>query len=606
MNYLERNKSILESHHEGIFTKLFEEERSVENTYEVTSYATLSNEKMVVITEGENAVRLNSLYDPSHEAKRFVKHINFKNTSATILLFGLGNGIIVRELLAHLNSSMHLIVYEPSVEVLEHTMGEYVMEDILTNEQLTLVIKGLNDENFKGLLMEQIGYMNLDTAIYVTHPNYLPLFQEAYSSYKNDISWFTSFTRSAKSTLGLLGKEGVENAIYNLKSVGTSANIVELRNTLDKDIPAIIVSAGPSLDKNMNELKHAKGKSVIIAVDRAVNTLLDHGIIPDFSVTMDAKKPVEFYSRKESREIPLFYVLSARKEIVSGHEGVKVLVNVDKYFNQFIDEIFPGIGVTLAGGSVATIAFTIAMELGAKKLILVGQDLAFANGRTHASGAAAVQNQEDVLLVPGMLEPYVETIPNLYMYSLWFEEMAKNLPEEYLAIDATEGGTLKQGFKIMTLADAIDEYCKEEFDFTKVLENAIDKNYENEKKVLELTQKSIEDLDTIRKYANEGRRICLDAITELKQKGTNKKYLQNAEKLDQYDAFIQTSLVYGFIDMYTAYYTLDEVKDIYIYEEDEKQYHINVLTKTYNIYQQIEETARTLGGHFQELYKNIV
>ena len=43
------------------------------------------------------------------------------------------------------------------------------------------------------------------------------------------------------------------------------------------DVPAIIVAAGPSLNKNVQELKQAKGKALILVVDAALRAVVNTG-----------------------------------------------------------------------------------------------------------------------------------------------------------------------------------------------------------------------------------------------------------------------------------------------------------------------------------------
>ena len=61
----------------------------------------------------------------------------------------------------------------------------------------------------------------------------------------------------------------------------------QLCDILPTDIPAIVVSAGPSLNKNIVELRKAKNKAFIVAVDTAVKPLVKAGIIPDLYVVVD-------------------------------------------------------------------------------------------------------------------------------------------------------------------------------------------------------------------------------------------------------------------------------------------------------------------------------
>ena len=51
--------------------------------------------------------------------------------------------------------------------------------------------------------------------------------------------------------------------------------------------------------------------------------------------------------------------------------------------NKEVGYVFPSV---TSGGSVSTEAFMIALHLGFRKIILIGQDLAFVGGKTHTSG----------------------------------------------------------------------------------------------------------------------------------------------------------------------------------------------------------------------------
>ena len=65
-----------------------------------------------------------------------------------------------------------------------------------------------------------------------------------------------------------------------------------MRRLRDKfrGVPAICVSAGPSLDEAIGELKQINHHALIIACDSAVNALVNSGITPHVVVTVDMFK----------------------------------------------------------------------------------------------------------------------------------------------------------------------------------------------------------------------------------------------------------------------------------------------------------------------------
>ena len=73
----------------------------------------------------------------------------------------------------------------------------------------------------------------------------------------------------------------------------------------NEEYPAFIVSAGPSLDKNIDELKNIKGRGVIMAVDTAIKPLLKKGIVPDIVASVDPHKPLELFEIEGVQNIPM-------------------------------------------------------------------------------------------------------------------------------------------------------------------------------------------------------------------------------------------------------------------------------------------------------------
>ena len=93
-----------------------------------------------------------------------------------------------------------------------------------------------------------------------------------------------------------------------------SKSIMDFNRLCPKDIPAFVVASGPSLNKNIEELKRAKGKSLIVAVDSAIPTLLRNDIVPDLFVTLDSKKDIRHTDDERSHTIPCFCELESKAD----------------------------------------------------------------------------------------------------------------------------------------------------------------------------------------------------------------------------------------------------------------------------------------------------
>jgi hypothetical protein len=114
--------------------------------------------------------------------------------------------------------------------------------------------------------------------------------------------------------------------------------------------------------------------------------------------------------------------------------------------------------------------------MGADPIILAGQDLAYLDKKTHASGTMydgqKVDKNKDLLEVNDVNGNKVLTDESfMTMISYFNNYFAKRPDRKY--IDATEGGARIQNTKIKTMKDAIEEYCVEDDDLNikKLLKN---------------------------------------------------------------------------------------------------------------------------------------
>jgi len=91
-----------------------------------------------------------------------------------------------------------------------------------------------------------------------------------------------------------------------------------------KDVPIIIVSTGPSLDKNIDLLKEAKGRALIISAGSALRPLLMRNIKPDFFAIIDPQD-ITYNQIKgyENIGIPFIYLVTAASYTVSRYLGAE-------------------------------------------------------------------------------------------------------------------------------------------------------------------------------------------------------------------------------------------------------------------------------------------
>jgi hypothetical protein len=268
-----------------------------------------------------------------------------------------------------------------------------------------------------------------------------------------------------------IGKEFINNFIENIPSIIRSPGVKDLKDIF-AGRPAIVVSAGPSLEKNIHLLKKAKGKAVIIAVDPVLTTLVPAGIIPDIVVAIDPSPEniKVFEGNPLLKAIPFVCLMQYTKDIVRMYPGPIFMNSVPgNIVYQWLKDYWEEKGyIETFGGSVAHLAFATAQYVGAKAICFVGQDLSFER-KFHAvdiSDIFASFHEKDApdptkgaVEVLDIFGDKISTIPSLLVFRTSFEDRIRHF--DGTVVNCTEGGLHIEGTKDMRLIDFIERYCQE-------------------------------------------------------------------------------------------------------------------------------------------------
>lgn len=192
--------------------------------------------------------------------------------------------------------------------------------------------------------------------------------------------------------------------------------------------------------------------------------------------------------------------------------------------------------------------------MGAKIVILVGQDLAFQGNITHAGNGIDFKqyNQGDIKYVEDINGNKIKSRTDWVRYLDWFVSEIKKLNGRVDVIDSTEGGAKIEGTRLMNLSDAILRYCIREFDFEKMILDInptftgdayerilgdilnmrveLDEIEKKSKYGLELSEKMLDMLDN-NQYSETIELICIERIKKINE-------------------FVQNQLVYKVISDY--------------------------------------------------------
>ena len=434
------------------------------------------------VKKGEKVFYLNGKRDTQEAAKIWVETLGELPTNTPVFIMGVGNYFYLLELAERMKNKLTIIVYEPSLHIFVKFLETVPINKMMEKHLIVFWVDGLEGMDTEALskMMEKvIFYEKLPYAKELLLPNYDVLFPKEMIAFlkliqeqaDEEIVQYNTKARFAS----VIGK----NIISNLKYLCNAYKTTQLIEVIPRDIPGIVVAAGPSLNKNIRVLKKAKGRAFIIAVDTAIKPLLNEGIIPDMFAIVDGKKPLDLVEREEVKGIPLVTTLNAASDILDFHTGMKFFFNEGFTFADTIllraDKRWGGVNT---GGSVATNAFSLLHKIGLERIILVGQDLAFTDKKSHADGTFSdvIEQVSDVsgfIMVEGNEGEKVPTTGSLKTYLDWYNQHIKGIRElnkNFRVINATEGGAKIENTEIMTLEEAVARECKRQIDIQKCFE----------------------------------------------------------------------------------------------------------------------------------------
>lgn len=478
MTIYEKNMQAIREHHVRLheYLETAQPEQSVEIRYEAAEDEML----YPIVTKGGLEYRLNSKYNPKEASMQYVSQFKKEGSYSVFFLLGFGDGRSIEALAQTLDETMTLIVYEPSVAIFQKTLETFDYTELLKKKNVYLIVESEN--MLQDYLESGINFNNIRMLRLGILPNYDSIYPKECKHMLETMIYFMNKTKIYRNTIYNFRDEFAAHALSNMYDYLWQTDTHYLKERLAEedlsDVPAIIVAAGPSLNKNVQELKRAKGKALILVVDAALRAVVNAGITPDLGMTVDARVADRFFEGIDISTFPFVFEAVSREEIVKRHTG--------KHFydefpcNMFAKAVIEKKGYVLddilTGGSISTSAFSLVKALGFTKIVFIGQDLAFTGGQSYNSGLKMDEKENEqhqkkrvIVQVKGNDGTMLDTDYQMDMYRKWIENEILKLPEDITVINATEGGAKIEGAKVMTLKEVIDS-CTKEIDFEKLLQ----------------------------------------------------------------------------------------------------------------------------------------
>ncbi|EHA2353230.1 motility associated factor glycosyltransferase family protein, partial [Campylobacter coli] len=301
-------------------------------------------------------------------------------------IYGIGNALLIKNLSKHYK---HLFVFESEIELFILALSTIDLSEELCSGKIYLVDIEEERVDIQLLILFDMKDMFEYLSLYEMFVN-----NSFYKQFQQD-DWHKANTlceknievivRNLNSSLHIAFEcysHLLQNIPSMLESIPFQRILSERKNKFEN---AIVVSAGPSLTKQLPLLKAYQDKAVIFCADGALSMLEKEGIVPDYVTNLDfTDLAMNFFQNKENKTSLNILSCATHPNLVHFLDNKSVVLRDDPLYQRFNLNDF---GYIDTGTHVSHFSYTLALALGFKNIIMIGQDLAFdEEGNSHSKG----------------------------------------------------------------------------------------------------------------------------------------------------------------------------------------------------------------------------
>ncbi|EAJ7485104.1 motility associated factor glycosyltransferase family protein [Campylobacter jejuni] len=341
-----------------------------------------------------------NIYDKTHNVfmyENLEEEINFFYQSILekthrypfACIYGIGNALLIKNLSKHYK---HLFVFESEIELFILALSTLDLSEELCSGKIYLVDIEEERVDIQLLILFDMKDISEYLSLYEMFVNNV-----YYKKFYEDI-WHKAdelCEKNIKVVIRNLGSNSdlsfecyshlLQNIPSMLESIPFQRILSERKNKFEN---AIVVSAGPSLAKQLPLLKACQDKAVIFCADGALSMLEKKGIVPDYVTNLDfTDLAMKFFQNKENLKQSIIALECAtHPNIVRSlnAENCMIVLRNKALYQRFNLNDF---GYIDTGTHVSHFSYTLALALGFKNIIMIGQDLAFdKEGNSHSKG----------------------------------------------------------------------------------------------------------------------------------------------------------------------------------------------------------------------------
>ncbi|EOU3301147.1 6-hydroxymethylpterin diphosphokinase MptE-like protein [Campylobacter jejuni] len=471
-----------------------------------------------------------NIYDKTHNVfmyENLEEEINFFYQSILektprypfICIYGIGNALLIKNLAKHYK---HLFVFESEIELFILALSTIDLSEELKVYKIILFDCVAKDLEIQiAMIFDQqsiLEYLSL-YEMFISSHYYLKYYETSILSLNElciksasvavrnaDISCFLPL---------LVYGQFLQNIPFMLESIPFQRILSERKNKFEN---AIVVSAGPSLAKQLSLLKAYQDKAVIFCADGALSMLEKKSIVPDYVLNIDFEDlPLRFFQNKENLKQSIIALECATHPNVVHSlraENCMIVLRNKALYQRFNLNDF---GYIDTGTHVSHFSYTLALALGFKNIIMIGQDLAFdEEGNSHSKGFVLGERIDHALSIPTLQVPAYAGKGEVLTHIAWndyrikLEYLFACNSKEAKFYNATEGGARINFTEELSFKECCEKFLTKEkpkFELPK----SLTKN-RSDKLLVKFKEKIQKDQDNAKRFLDDA--LALKQILE--------------------------------------------------------------------------------------------
>lgn len=545
MDYLKKIDKVM---YDNIKDKILHENNDETN---ILICKNLNESLNIKIEKNNRSFYLHSQYATEVEAEKWVNSLN--SNAKIIIVLGLGLGYHIKTLLKVVSPETCICIIEPDNEIFKAFIENVDIRSVLDERVIFLI-----NNNSREISAEIFGlikkYIMEEIEIKIFN-SYIIEYKSLFNDIEKNVIEAIHNLQVNLGTMEYFKYLWTLNSFVNCYNVKDASNGIILRDKF-KNMPAIIISAGPSLDKNIEYLKKLKNKALFIAGGSAIGILKKNGIDPHFMVAIDgSQEEKDIFDAVDFNNTALVYLHRLYYEIAPQYKDKRFfLVDSEDFISKyFTSKTNLNYAELPPSQTVAGINIDLACFMGCNPILFVGQDLAYTNMEMHAKGAAHMVNFEEELKntpdkfisMKDINGDKVYTIkPFLTTRKSMGEKVEKYKKSNIEFFNATEGGIGIENAENISLKEAALKYLNKEYALEEIIEWSYNEGVDTltEEVIEAFFMEIMKEVEYILNIAQKRYEICEKIISLLEQNKIDyEKYKKYAIQINKYEEILEKS-----------------------------------------------------------------